>query len=73
VTAKQLHADGDGDPCEDGFCGCVVCETMILCQMVDDTPITRTEAKRWALAALFVLGFGARARSGQVAAALGRT
>jgi hypothetical protein len=48
-----MHADPDSDSSEGGFCGCVVCETAILCVMVDDVPISAQEAKRWALAALF--------------------
>jgi hypothetical protein len=51
MTQMQAAQSDCDDP--DGFCGCPICESAILCVMVDDVRMSAQEAKRWALAALF--------------------
>jgi hypothetical protein len=49
-----MHAaESDCDSSEDGFCGCAVCESAILCAMVDEVSMSGQELMRWAIASLF--------------------
>jgi hypothetical protein len=48
-----MHADSDCDSSDDAFCGCPVCESAILCAMVDEVSVSGQELMRWAIASLF--------------------